>query len=60
MAFIEHFPVLIVVVPLLAAPLCILFNHSRLAWGLSMLAAGFTLVAALVLLQMLQHTDALS
>jgi multicomponent Na+:H+ antiporter subunit D len=60
MAFIEHFPVLIVVVPLLAAPLCILFNHSRLAWGLSMLAAGFTLVAALVLLQMLQHTDVLS
>jgi multicomponent Na+:H+ antiporter subunit D len=60
LAVIEHFPVLIVVVPLLAAPLCILFNHSRIAWWISVLAAGFTFVAAVVLLQMLQHTDVLS
>ena len=49
-----HLPVLQVIVPLLAAPLCLLANERRFAWGVS-LVAGWTafVIAALLLGQAL-------
>ncbi len=60
MQIIPHLPVLIVVVPLLAAPLCSLFSSPRLAWLLAIMASAFCLVSAVVLLGVLQQFDTLS
>ncbi len=60
MDFSAHLPVLIVVVPLLAAPLCILFNHARMAWWIAVGATAFTFFSAVALLLMLQEKDVLS
>jgi len=46
----EHLPVLVVVVPLMAAPLCMLFGHGRVAWGMAMGATAFSLWAGLQVL----------
>jgi len=53
-------PALIVIAPLLAAPLCVLVGNPRLAWGVALLTSVFCFAAALGLLQMLQHVDVLS
>ena len=45
----EHFPILLVVVPLLAAPVCVLFGSGRIAWAVAALASAWSLVAAFVL-----------
>ena len=58
--FSVHFPVLIVVVPLLAAPLCVLFDRPRVSWLITLLSSIFTLVAAIVMLQQLADTEFLS
>jgi multicomponent Na+:H+ antiporter subunit D len=43
-------PILQVVVPLMTAPLCLLVNHPRLAWGLSLIASWVAFgIAALLL-----------
>jgi multicomponent Na+:H+ antiporter subunit D len=34
-----HLPALAVVVPLVAAPLCVLLRHAGIAWGLSVASA---------------------
>jgi multicomponent Na+:H+ antiporter subunit D len=41
-----HLPVLQVIVPLLAAPLCLLANDRRLAWGISLVAGWSAFVIA--------------
>lgn len=49
-----HLPVLLIVVPLLAAPLCVLLRHRTLAWIIALLAAWAVLgMSALVLLRVL-------
>lgn len=45
-----HLPILLVVVPLIAAPLASLARHPRLAWAIAMGASGWSLYAALTLL----------
>ena len=35
----QHFPILQVVVPLLAAPLCLFVRNGRAAWGLAVIAS---------------------
>jgi multicomponent Na+:H+ antiporter subunit D len=46
----EHLPVLQVLVPLLAAPLCLLFYERRFAWSISLaLSLAATVIAALLL-----------
>ncbi|MEX2048998.1 MAG: monovalent cation/H+ antiporter subunit D family protein [Gemmatimonadota bacterium] len=47
----EHLPVLLVVVPLVAAPIAALVNHARLAWLIAVAAALWAFGAAVVLLQ---------
>ena len=46
----QHFPILQVVVPLLAAPLCIFLRNGRAAWGLAVIASWVSLGIALALL----------
>jgi multicomponent Na+:H+ antiporter subunit D len=49
----EHLPILQVLVPLLAAPLCLLVNERRLAWGIS---TSLSLVALAIAVALLQRT----
>lgn len=46
----EHFPVIQIILPLLTAPLCLLFNHARLAWMISVLVSWLSLFVSLSLL----------
>ena len=56
----EHLPVLQVVVPLLAAPLCIFVRNPRAAWGLAVAASWAVLVMALYLLAEVMATGVVS
>jgi len=51
MTFSEHLPVLVIVAPLMAAPLCVLFRNRTLAWLTAALGNVIALVAAYGLLQ---------
>ena len=55
-----HFPVLIVIAPLLAAPLCVLTDNAKASWWIAVAASAFSFMAAVVLMQMLPETGALS
>jgi multicomponent Na+:H+ antiporter subunit D len=46
----ENLPILQVIVPLLAAPVCLLLRNGTLAWALATAVGWFTLYAALTLL----------
>ena len=46
----QHLPALQVIVPLLAAPLCVVINRPRFAWLLSLVASWATLGIALATL----------
>jgi multicomponent Na+:H+ antiporter subunit D len=50
MSELNQLVILLVVLPLLAAPLCILLNHARLAWLTALAATLFSLYAAFQLL----------
>ena len=45
-----HFPILQVVVPLLAAPLCVLVRQRDAAWGLALAATWISLAISLLLI----------
>ncbi len=53
---VEHFPVLIVLLPLIAAPLCVAIRHGGSAWLLATLATwGSFAISIGLLLQVLDH-----
>ncbi|MFQ5545191.1 MAG: monovalent cation/H+ antiporter subunit D family protein, partial [Acidiferrobacterales bacterium] len=56
----QHLPALQVVVPLLGAPLCVLFNNARVAWALSLAASWAALIIAALLLQQVLESGTLS
>ena len=47
----HHLPVLQVVLPLMAAPLCVILGHAGRAWWLSSIVSGLSLVIAAALLR---------
>jgi multicomponent Na+:H+ antiporter subunit D len=52
----DHLPVLVVLLPLLSAPVCILFDRALAAWSIALLAAWSSFGAALLLLtRILEH-----
>lgn len=55
-----HAPVLLVVIPLILAPVAALMPNGRLAWGLSLLGAIIVAVFALVLLGEVSSTGVIS
>lgn len=50
-------PILQIVVPLLAAPLCLLINHQRLSWLFTWLISGFSFVVAVLLLMVVSNSE---
>ena len=55
----QHLPVLLVVVPLVAAPIAALLNRPRLSWAVAVAATLWTLYAALELLSQTMATGAI-
>lgn len=55
-----HLPVLIVVVPLLAGALIVLFNHRKGAWLITLLTSIFLVYASVQLIQMLEQVPVIS
>ncbi len=55
-----HLPILQVIVPLLAAPLCMVIRLPRLAWTIAILASSVALVVSVLLLQTVLETGTLS
>lgn len=55
-----HLPVLIVVIPLLAAALSVLINNRKSAWLITLLTSLFVFYASVNLIQMLQEVDVIS
>ena len=55
MTLLDHLPVLAVIVPLLAAPLCVLVDRARPAWLIALAASWWSFGAAIMLL--LQVTE---
>ena len=51
-----HLPILQVIVPLLAAPLCLLLNRSRLAWLFTLLASALAFLISGLLTQQVMTT----
>ncbi len=51
-----HLPVLQIILPLIAAPLCVLFRHGRAAWALATLVTWAALAIAILLLVQVLET----
>lgn len=49
MSFLDQLPILVILLPLLAAPLLILINSNRLSWLLSVAVTGISFILALLL-----------
>ncbi len=56
----QNLPALQVVIPLLTAPLCLLFNNWRVAWLLSLIASGLALAISALLLEQVLATGVIS
>ena len=56
----EHYPILQVVVPLLAAPLCLFVRNGRAAWGLAVVASWSALGISLALLGRVMSSGVIS
>ena len=57
---IEHFPILQVIVPLIAAPVCLIINRPRLVWVFALLVGAVTLMISISLLQQVTETGVIS
>lgn len=55
-----HLPILQVVVPLMASPLCLILHRSQLAWIFSLLVSGLTFIISILLLQQVMTTGLIS
>lgn len=51
-----HLPILQVIVPLMAAPLCVLLKRSQLVWLFALLANGLAMLISMLLLQQVLST----
>jgi multicomponent Na+:H+ antiporter subunit D len=56
----EHLPILPIVVPLLTAPLCLLFNQRTLCWALAILASAVSFVSSIAILTHVLEVGAVS
>jgi multicomponent Na+:H+ antiporter subunit D len=60
MSFWDHLPVLVVIIPLFAGPLCVLVERPRAAWGVALAAAWLGFAAAVVLAVQVSDTGTIS
>ena len=56
----EHLPILPIIVPLLAAPLCLLFGQRNICWVIATLASAISFIASILLLNQVFEVGALS
>ena len=56
----QHLPVLVVIIPLLAAPLCVLLDHPRLAWLAALAASWLSFAAAIGLVMQVSASGPIS
>ncbi|GAC18498.1 monovalent cation/H+ antiporter subunit D family protein [Paraglaciecola arctica] len=56
----DHLPILQVIVPLLAAPACLLLNKPRISWLFACFAAVISLLISAALLNQVQHSGVIS
>lgn len=56
----SHLPILQVIIPLLAAPICLMFNRVQLAWLFSLIASGLAFSVSILLLQQVMTLDVIS
>jgi len=57
---IAHLPILQVIIPLLAAPICLLLNRSKLVWLFALLASGLAFSISILLLQQVMTSGVIS
>ncbi len=50
MSFIDHLPILIIIIPLIAAPLCVLFDSAKASWLLALAACISSFIGSIKLL----------
>ena len=55
-----HLPVLQVIVPLIAAPLCLILGQSRLVWLFTLLVSGLTFLISILLLEQVMASGTIS
>jgi len=56
----DHLPVLVVIIPLMAGPLCVLVERPRAAWALALAAAWLSFAAAVALAAQVNGTGVIS
>ena len=56
----NHLPILQVIVPLLAAPACLLLDRARLCWLFAILACSLSLLVSILLLSQVHHHGVIS
>jgi multicomponent Na+:H+ antiporter subunit D len=59
-SLLDHLPVLVVIIPLMTAPLCVLIDRPRAAWWLSLLSAWLSFAAAIGLVISVMSTGAIT
>ena len=57
---IAHLPVLQVIVPLMAAPICLILNRTKLVWLFSLLVSGLAFFISILLLQQVMTSGVIS
>ncbi len=60
MSLLEHLPLLVIVLPLLAAPVCVLAGRAGAAWLIALTSSGLSLVAAAALVWHVAQEGAVS
>ncbi|MET0100957.1 MAG: monovalent cation/H+ antiporter subunit D family protein [Sedimenticola sp.] len=56
----DHLPVLVVIIPLLTAPLCVLLDHPRLAWLVALVSSLLSFAATIGLVSQVSATGPVS
>ena len=56
----EHFPVLVVILPLVTAPICVMLRHGGRAWLLATIVTWASFALAIALLRQVMDTGAIS
>lgn len=57
---IAHLPVLQVIIPLMAAPICLMLKRAQLVWLFSLIASGLAFAVSILLLQQVMTSDVIS
>lgn len=60
MTLMEHLPILVVIIPLMAAPLSVLADHPRVAWFIALAASWASFAAAIALAMQVSATGTIS